>query len=159
MASFSLGRYIFGYLPHLAGQLAHHLQHSIFKVRIWLRRWLLLVLLLWSCLILKGIGLITKLWIWLMVQFMTLWRILFRSLSLPWEIRLVVPCRVIGIRIRVIPRSRERCVHMLIRIVRKFSSGRTISNMVIGTIAIWIWDMECWNASPHEKWPLGVLEI
>jgi hypothetical protein len=55
---------------------------------------------------------------------------------MPRDIKLVAPCRVIGIKVRVIPRSREQCVHMLIRIIRKLSSSRTISNMVIKTIVI-----------------------
>jgi hypothetical protein len=71
-----------------------------------------------------------------MVQFMKLWSIICRSLSLPRDIKPVAPRWVIGIKIRVIPWSRERCVHMLIRIVRKVYTGRTISNMVIRTIAI-----------------------
>jgi hypothetical protein len=57
-------------------------------------------------------------------------------LSLPQEVRLVAPCRVIRITIIFIPRSRERPVHMLIRIIRKLSRSRTISNMMIMTIAI-----------------------
>jgi hypothetical protein len=60
----------------------------------------------------------------------------FKSLSLPRDIRLVAPSRVIGVRVRVIRRSRELCVHMLIRIVRILSSSRTIFNMVIRTIVI-----------------------
>jgi hypothetical protein len=40
---------------------------------------------------------------------------------MPRDIRQVVPCRVIGIKVRVIHWSRERCVHMLIRIIRKLS--------------------------------------
>jgi len=77
--------------------------------------------------------LIIELRICLMVQFMKLWSIIFKSLSLPRDIRLVTPCRVIGIRVRVIPRSRELCVHMLIRIVRKLPCSRTNFNMVIRT--------------------------
>jgi hypothetical protein len=57
-------------------------------------------------------------------------------LSLPREVRLVAPCWVIRIKIIFIPRSRERFVHMLIRIFRKLSRSRTISNMMIRTIAI-----------------------
>jgi hypothetical protein len=53
--------------------------------------------------------LIIELWICLMVQFMKLWSITFKSLSLPWDIRLVTPCRVIGITVRLIPRPRELC--------------------------------------------------
>jgi len=57
-------------------------------------------------------------------------------LSLPRDISLIAPSWVIGIRIRVIPWSREQRVHMLIRIVRKLFCSRTIINMVIRTIAI-----------------------
>jgi hypothetical protein len=67
------------------------------------------------------------------MQFMKLWGIILKSSSLPREIKLVAPCQDIGIRIRVIPQSREWCVHMLTIIVRKLSSCRTISNMVIRT--------------------------
>jgi hypothetical protein len=67
---------------------------------------------------------------------MKLWSIIFTSLSLPRDIRLVALCWVIGIRLRVIPRFREQCVHMLIRIIRKLVGSRTISNMVIRTRAI-----------------------
>jgi hypothetical protein len=55
---------------------------------------------------------------------------------LPRDIRLVAPSRVIGVRVRVIPLSRELWVHMLIRLVRKLSCSSTIFNMVIRTIAI-----------------------
>jgi hypothetical protein len=57
-------------------------------------------------------------------------------LSLPQEVRLVAPCRVIRIIIKFISRSREWPVHMLIRIIRKLSRSRTMSNMMIRTIAI-----------------------
>jgi hypothetical protein len=69
---------------------------------------------------------IIELWICLMVKFMKLWSIIFRSLSMPRDIRLLAPCRVIGIKVRVIPQSREQCAHMLIRIIQKLSSSRTI---------------------------------
>jgi hypothetical protein len=57
-------------------------------------------------------------------------------LSLPREVKLVAPCQVIRIKIKFIPWSREWPVHMLIRIVRKLSRSRTISNIIIRTIAI-----------------------
>jgi hypothetical protein len=57
-------------------------------------------------------------------------------LSLPREVRLVAPRRVIRIRIKFISRSRQWPVHMLKRIIRKLSRSRAISNMMIKTIAI-----------------------
>jgi hypothetical protein len=57
-------------------------------------------------------------------------------LSLPRKVRLVALCRVIRIKTKVIPRSREWHVHMLIRIIRKLSRSGTISNMMIRAIAI-----------------------
>jgi hypothetical protein len=57
-------------------------------------------------------------------------------LSLPREVRLVALCWVIRIKIKVIPRSRELSVYMLIRIIRKLSRSRTISNIMIRTIGI-----------------------
>jgi hypothetical protein len=57
-------------------------------------------------------------------------------LSLPREVRLVAPCRVIKIRIKFISHSKEWPVHMLKRIIRKLSRSRAISNIMIRTIAI-----------------------
>jgi hypothetical protein len=57
-------------------------------------------------------------------------------LSLPQEVRLVASCRVIRIKIKVIPQSRELSDQMLIRIIRKLSRSKTISNIMIRTIAI-----------------------
>jgi len=135
---------------HYLIHLAYKFQQLILKARIWLRRWYKLRLLLWSWLILRGIWLLIELRICLMVQFMNSWSIILRSLSLSRDIRLVAPSRVIGFTVRFISWSRELCVHMLIRIVRKLSCSRTIFNMVIRTVAIWTWSMGCWNASPYE---------
>jgi hypothetical protein len=57
-------------------------------------------------------------------------------LSLPREVRLVAPCRVIRIRIKFISQSKEWPIHMLKRIIRKLSRNRAISNIMIRTIAI-----------------------
>jgi hypothetical protein len=76
-----------------------------------------------------------------MVQFLKLGSIISHGLSLPQEIRMVAPVRVVKIRIWIKSRAGEIGVHLLIRKIAELSPQWTITSTMIRIRAIGAWFM------------------
>jgi hypothetical protein len=103
--------------------------------------------------------LVIELWIFMMVQFMVLGRIISCGLSLLWKIIMVALVRVVKIRIWIKPQVGEIGVHLLIWKFGALSPRWTIIGTMIRIWAIWTWFIEVeivrvvgWSRSPPIRW-------
>jgi hypothetical protein len=124
--------------------LAHKFQHLILKLKIRPRRWCSLRLLLWRLVCGRRlVGLLTRLSL-----IMHPWGQVTWSLSLPWEVWMISPTRVISIGVQIITQTWEGCIDLLMwNIKKKFPRVGQSFMWCNGSRTEWTWCVLCVHVS------------